>query len=124
MQYADQIFMQIDGVPVEIMSFRRTGTGVTRKTVKTMNPAGIPLGTVQGMGDVTFSVDVPVRAGLPRWSDITNSTVTFVQRVAGTPMSTAIGAFFTGELEQGTDAESGEQKYTVNFGCLMWTDAG
>ena len=119
-QYADQLFMVVNGVDVEIAEFSAEPKFDTREAVKTMNPTGRPLGTRTAQGSATFKVKVPQRAGLPAWATIQDATILFTQRVGGTPDYTATGAFYMGHSTS-TDTD-GEQMVDVDFGCLNWKE--
>jgi hypothetical protein len=122
-QYADELYCNVDGVPVEIKSVRKTGSFAKHEPVKTMNPTGRPLGKRKTMGEVTITLEVPVRAGLPDFEALEASTLAFTQRVGGTPNYIATGVFFQ-DSEVGTDAESGEQVLSITLGCLDWRKVG
>lgn len=116
--YADQLFVTVSGVPVEVAKVDWSPSFGKRTAVQTMNPTGRPLGTRQEVGECTFSIEVPVRAGMPPWETIFDATFVFVQRVGGTPLYTAIGAFY--QDHKGGAQVNGEQMLTVSFGCLNW----
>lgn len=115
-QYADQLFMFIDGEHYEIASFSMTDSLGKKEAVNTMNPTGRALGTKQGVGEAGVTVKVPVRAGMPNWRRVDGATILFRQRVNGPPSATAFGAFFKSQSPS-ADVE-GEQMIDVEFGAL------
>lgn len=119
-QYADQVFMFFNGVHYEIKSVDWDVSYGKKTAVPTMNLTGRPLGTKQEVGEASFNITVPRRALEPSWTKIEDATITFVQRVGGAPLYTAIGASYAGHTASSN--ADGEQEAKVEFICLDWLE--
>ncbi len=119
-QYADQVFMFLNGIHYPISSVDWDISFGQMTPVQTMNPTGRPLGFKQSVGEGSINVESPVNALQPNWMMIDNATIVFVQRVGGAPIYTAIGASYDSHTA-GSNTD-GEQVVKVKFNVLDWKE--
>lgn len=119
-QYADQLFMFLNGVHYEISSVDWDVSFGQKTPVPTMNPTGRPLGHKQSVGEGSINIESPVRALQPDWMKIDNARIVFVQRVGGAPLYIAIGASYDSH-SAGSNTD-GEQVVKVKLNVLDWKE--